>query len=379
MKLFKIEKNDCCIEINILGIKIKFTDYKQLSKNLEKRILFAEGNIHNLLYGSRFVYTNGDKISKDNFVRFCSNRFYDLLGYFPNLKNPRSFNEKINWMKYNYYNPIENSCCDKYTAKQYFTDKVGEEYTVPLLGVWDDVNDIDFDKLPEQIVFKNRVSGGAQGVKIVRNKSKIDLERLKYELNSLLFDWNNDGYTNCLNPKRKEIKERLIAEEYIEQFDGQVYDYKFFCFHGKVKFLYVAKDHFPGQVSKISFYTPDMKPCGFWNACHPQIEETVSVPKNFDKMIEISEKLAEDFPFVRVDLYNIDGKIYVGELTFVPTGGFLKFNEIKYDFEIGKLLDLTKINPKFFLKPAIIETVATTKSSETRMVAERNSSTCKKI
>jgi hypothetical protein len=348
MKLFSKTQKDFHKIYSVLGIKLKFRDdIQKINTSVSNRVQNCEASIWRMMYGDRFLWYNKNNFSREDIIRYCANKFYEVLEYFPDFKNPKTFNEKINWLKYNYYNPTENLCCDKFSAKEYISDKIGSEYIVPLLGCWKDVNDIDFEKLPEQIVFKNTISGGGSGVKIVRNKSKQDLEHLKYELNQLLFNWNNDGYATCLIPERILIKERLIAEQYIEEVDDQVYDYKFFCFNGKAKFLYVQIDHKVNEISKISFYDMDFKKAPFQHALHSEININISKPKNFNKMVEIAEKLAQDFPFVRVDLYNINGKIYVGELTFNPTGGFLKFDKVEWDYKIGEMLDLTKIDKQY--------------------------------
>ena len=340
--LLSIKKDNEKLLIYLLGIKIKFSNKY---KKIDDRLNICERMIQDIYYGSRFVYTHGNNFSTSEFKRICADKFYHLMGYYPNLNNPQTFNEKINWLKYHYHNPVENYCCDKYTAKKYFSDKVGPRYVVPLLGMWEDVNDIDFDKLPNQVVFKNTLSGGHTGVKIVKDLSREPIDKLKYELNKLLFEWKNDGYSAGIMPKRKLIKERLIAEKYLAEIDSGIGDYKFFCFHGKPKFLYVAAYDEQNNCTML-FYDLDWNIQPFYNVFYKPIEKNIPKPKNFEKMIEIAEKLAQDFPFVRVDLYNIDGEIYVGELTFNPTGGFIKFNEKKYDYELGEMLDLTKIDKK---------------------------------
>lgn len=352
---FYKQENDKKI-INLLGIKLKFTDYKSKFKQLEARLNNCEHALWDLSEGGKFIYANGHRFSSRMFQIKMSEMFYNRMGYFPNLQNPRTFNEKINWLKYNYYNPIENYIADKYSAKQYFAEKVGSEYVVPLLGVWDNVNDINFDSLPEQVVFKNTLSGGAVGVKVIKDLSNQNKDRLRAELNRLLYDWNVDTYCNCLVPERRLIQERIIAEQYLDTIDDIPYDFKFFCFHGEPKFLYLSMNH------KIAFFDINYQETEFWHYYDKLSTPPHHMPKNFDKMIEISKKLAQDFPFLRVDLYNVDGKIYIGELTFYPTGGLLRFNDIKYDYEIGKMLDLSKIDKKF-LTDDIVKTL---------MVVERN-------
>ena len=129
----------------------------------------------------------------------------------------------------------------------------------------------------------------------------------------------------------------------MEQIDGQLYDYKFFCFHGEPKFAYVAIDHFPGVKSKISLFDLDWNRLPVTYDNHPSINKPLEKPKNLEKMIELARKLSKDFPFVRVDFYEVGDKVYVGELTFTPGSGFGKYEPVDWDFEMGKWLDLTKL------------------------------------
>lgn len=204
--------------INILTV---YTDHKGLQR------------------GDLFVYANQDKIFPDDFIRAFRDKFYKALGYFPDLKNPRTFNEKVNWLKFHYFNPNESICADKSTLKKYVSEHIGGEFVIPLIGIYEDVSDIDFEKLPEQVVFKNTASGMGRGVRVIRNKSETDIDKLKFELNSVQFDWVKTDFLGMFNPKMRDVKMRLIAEEYIEQINGRVYDYKFFCFHGKAEFFYM--------------------------------------------------------------------------------------------------------------------------------------------
>lgn len=218
LKTINTKLSDINRMINLLTV---YTDHKGLQR------------------GDLFVYANQDKIFPDDFIRAFRDKFYRYVGYFPDLKNPKTFYEKINWLKFYYYNPNEKICGDKSTVKKYIADRVGSEHVLPLLGVYEDVSDIDFDALPEQVVFKNTASGMGSGVRILRNKSQENLDKLKFELNSIQFDWIKTDFLGTFNPKKRDIKMRLIAEPYIEEIAGKVYDYKFFCFHGKARFIQV--------------------------------------------------------------------------------------------------------------------------------------------
>jgi len=366
MKLFYKRKYDYTTEYGIFGIKIKLTNSKKKIKNLEQRIAECEKNVYSLLHGERFVYSNAHQLTTSDYKSLISKFFYNVVGYFPDLKNPKTFNEKINWLKLNYYNPIENLCCDKYEVKKYVEEKIGEEFIVPVYGVYNNVNDIDFTKLPNQVVFKNTLSGGDSGVKIIKNLKESNIEELKYELNNLLFNWNNDGLCNCLIPERRLIKERIIAEKYMEQIDGQLYDYKFFCFQGEPKFLTIIMDR---PYYKQSFFNMNFEKLQF-DYGFPQIIKDDIRPHNFKEMIEISKKLSADFQFARVDLYSVKNKVYFGEITFNPCGGYATY-PYDWDLKIGKMLDLTNIDKKYLIN----------QKAEIHMVVrerESNPSTCKK-
>lgn len=326
--------------INLFGIKLKFISKKALLGELKNLQYFMQRMQIPTLYLADL--TNNQKIW------YLSQRFFEECGYFPNLKNPKSFNEKINWMKLNYYNPLEQRCIDKYEFKNYIKEVLGEGYTIPLLGVYDNVNDIQFEKLPRSFVIKITTLGSGVGVKIIKNKAKLNVDKIKYELDNLMQDWNSI-YWYCLSRGYKDIKPRIIAEEYIEQENGQLCDYKFHCFHGEIKIILAVKDRIFGKGHKMSFLTPDWKELNIHRGDANLITK-VEKPAAFDEMVKIAQKLSAPFPFVRVDFYNAKGKVYVGELTFTPMGGFGKYVPEKWDYILGEWLDLNKINKEYIIK-----------------------------
>ena len=346
MKLFGIKNTDQEFKIWFFGIKISINK----SKRLNSRMQNCEYNIWRLLDGDRFIQANKDKFNPSDLMLEVKKRYYECHGKWLDLKNPKTLWEKLNWLKFHYANPVENLCVDKYTAKKYIADLIGEEHVVPLLGVWEDVDDIDFNALPENVVFKNTCSGGGHGVKVVKNLHKTDINRLKYELNNMLFDYNNDLYNSCLNPVRKFINERLIAEQYIEQLDGQLNDYKFFCFNGEPKYFEVITDRIIGKSAKITFYDMDFNRLPVQLKGSDIADTNAKIPENFNEMITIAKKCAKDFPFVRVDMYNLSGKIYIGEMTFQSGGGMDLYIEDSWNYKTGEMLDLSKIDPKYIVE-----------------------------
>lgn len=338
--------------IYLLGLRISLPSSKAKIKKIESwydRLFDAEFNAYHATRGNMWLYSNIDKFTEKEITWFISQKFYENVGYYPNLKNPKSFNEKIQWMKLHYSNPTESICIDKYRFKEYITKKLGPEYVVPLLGVYDSVDDIDFDKLPDKFVLKmNDTGGGQYGIQVVKNKKELDIDKTKYTFNNWLQDWQS-VYYYALNIGYKGIIPKIIAEEYIEQIDGQLYDYKFHCFHGEPKIVLVCKDR-SANGYKMCWY--DMN----WNHLNvhrgnKDMVGTSEKPKHFDEMVRISKILSKDFPFVRVDFYETDDKLYVGELTFTPKSGFGKFEPKEFDFELGSYLDLSKIDKKYLKKP----------------------------
>lgn len=258
------------------------------------------------------------------------------LGCKIDLDNPKTFNEKINWLKLNYKNPILTKCADKYAVREYVKEKIGEEYLIPLLGVWNSPDEIDFDKLPNQFVLK--VNWGCGQNIIVKDKSKLNIEETKQKLRKWILPESN-AYYSGFEWSYKDISPKIVAEEYLQQLDGDLYDYKFLTFNGKVKVILIVSDRFYNKYMNwydknfnlLPFNRPDRK-----NSSEIEINKEL-----FDKMSALSEKLSGDLPFVRVDFYLVKDKIYFGEMTFYPSCGFGIFEPEEWDKNLGDLLDLT--------------------------------------
>lgn len=340
MSLFYKRKYDYTTEYGILGLKIKFTDKKLKEELLRYRYMPLPSPPIN------YIFMNMDCFGEKEKRWFLAKQTYEKCGYYPNLSNPKTFNEKIQWMNLNYFNPIEQICNDKIDFKNYIREKLGEGYTAKLLGIYDSVDDIDLDKLPEQFVLKNTLTGDDYGVKIVKDKNKIDINKFKYDANNMLQQWTSGYYASLNRNSNKPV--RLFAEEYLGALDDDLDDYKFMCFNGKFQLGYVDV-RIPNQKGKIYYFDKE------WNLLpikYSNHEADPSFfpkkPSNFDKMVEISEFLAKEFPYVRVDFYIFDKKLYMGELTFTPGGGFGKYND-DWDLKLGEMLDLTKIDEKYLI------------------------------
>lgn len=251
-----------------------------------------------------------------------------------NLELPTSYNEKLQWLKLYNRNPLYTTLVDKYEVKKYVGEIIGEEYIIPTLGVWESFDEIDFDKLPNQFVLKCTHDSG--GVVICTNKESFDYQSARRKLNKSL---STNYYWQGREWPYKNVKARIIAESYmIDENIGELPDYKFFCFDGTVRAVMLATERQTGN-TKFDFYDTEFKHLPLrWG--HDQSSVFHERPMSFDDMLRISSLLSKGFPHVRVDLYNIDGKIYFGELTFTHWSGLCPFEPEKWDYIFGDWLKL---------------------------------------
>lgn len=259
------------------------------------------------------------------FFRFIPDSMYIKIYYRMkfhkklNLKEPKTFNEKIQWLKLNNKNIVYNKMVDKYKVREYIKDKIGEEYLIPLLGVYEKVEDIDFETLPNQFVIKCTHDSG--GLVICRDKTQLDIKSVKKKINKSL---RRNYYYYSREWPYKDVKPRIIIEKYMEDKKSkELLDYKFFCFNGQPMFIYISEGLENHETAKISFLDMNFKKEKFKRTDYREFESLPSKPVNFEKMKEISKKLSKGHPFLRVDLYEINNKIYFGELTFSPCGGYI--------------------------------------------------------
>ena len=255
-------------------------------------------------------------------------------------KNPVSFNEKINYLKLYDRKSAYTSMVDKYEAKSFVASILGDGFIVPNYGVWDSFEEINFDQLPDQFVLKCTHDSG--GLVICRDKSKLDFEAAREKINKSLAQ---NYYYLCREWPYKNVKPRIIAEEFLSEVaDKGVTDYKFFCFNGKPKFIYVSRGLEKHETAQISFFDMKGNKLPFVRSDYSPID-SFERPENFDDMIGIAEKLAHasDSPFIRVDLYDINQRTYFSELTFSPCGGYIPFSPASADEQIGKILDISGV------------------------------------
>lgn len=259
-------------------------------------------------------------------------QYWIKLGRKLNLKNPERFTEKLQWYKLYYHNPLMKQCVDKYKVREFIADKGLQDILVPLYGHYADIEQIKFDSLPDQFVIKTTNGGGGLNVAIVTDKEKFFVSEDKTKLKAQPFLANSGGREWAYYG----LEPGIIVEELLINNDNPVAgvnDYKIFCFNGMVECIVVDVDRYIGH--KRNFYDAQ------WNNLHvvsdcEAIDREVPMPENFEKMKQIAEKLSEEFPFVRVDLYNINGKIYFGELTFYPWSGYVQYTPDSFDFMLGE-------------------------------------------
>lgn len=259
-----------------------------------------------------------------------------------NLNNPKTFNEKLQWLKLNDRKDIYTTMVDKYEAKKYVSNIIGKEYIIPTLGIYDKFDDIDFEKLPNQFVIKCTHDSG--GSIICKDKSKFNKEQAKNKINKCL---KKNFYNNFREWPYKNVKPRIIIEKYMAtEEQRELIDYKFFCFNGEPKFIYVSEGLSNHKTAKISFADMNYKKTDFYRKDYQQFEELPLKPINFEKMKELASKLSRNITFIRVDFYEIEGKIYFGELTFFPNAGFIPFCPERYDKILGDMLILPQTNKR---------------------------------
>lgn len=282
---------------------------------------------------SHTYYTNCQNLDIKSEVQ----DFYRLrMGEDIDLDHPKTFNQKLQWLKLYDNLPLKTTLADKYSVRRYVAEKIGEEYLVPLLGVWDSFDQIDFSQLPDRFVLK--CTHGSNMNIVVRDKSKLDYAMAKRKFDKWM--QINYAYTR-FEMNYEKIKPRILAEEMLEADEetGDIPDYKLMCFHGKVKCSFICSERFSKDGLKVTFYDSDWSVMPF-ERHYPRSQYPISKPKNYDKMVELAEKLADDLIFVRVDFYEVQGKIYFGELTFYPGSGVEEFSPAEWDGILGEWIHI---------------------------------------
>ncbi len=287
--------------------------------------------------------------SKTYAVRKIKKRFLNELGYKLNLNNPKTFNEKLNWIKFYGINPLMSISADKYKVREYLKKEGFGEYLIPIYGVFNKTTELDWDLLPQSFVLKTNHNSG--GVWIIKNKKNINKTRLKNEIKKSLnevYGIENGEY------HYKEIKPKIIAEAFLGNSNKIIPDYKFSCFNGKCYEMFITINREQGNPEYYFFNRDWIRIKYIYSNRSEPKSLNLSKPKKLSSMFDLAEKLSSPFDYVRVDLYHENNKIYFGELTFFPECGY---NSITYkaDQVFGKRLKInTNQKFEFFKKPYVV-------------------------
>lgn len=268
-------------------------------------------------------------MSDESYIRMI---FKKSIGKRCNLEKPKTFNEKLNWMKLKLRNPYYSLLADKYEVKEIVKNIIGEEYVVPNYGVWNSFDEIDFDSLPERFVLKATHDSG--GATICKDKKTFDMRSAKIKFDH---DLKVTYFYRTGEWVYKSVKHRIIADMLLDDNSGhELQDYKFWCFNGKPKIMYITNK---GKNIYENFYDMEFNPSPI-NHGFPRKVPEYDKPKNFDLMKELAEKLSKGIPFVRIDFFNIEGKVYFGEYTFYDWAGLRPFADEKWDMLLGSWIKL---------------------------------------
>lgn len=300
-------------------------------------------NMHRLLSNPRSMILS---LNNHGLMDFLSDKiniswmYYASFGRRLNLKDPHTFNEKIQWLKLYDRNPLYILLVDKSAVKEYVSERIGVQYVIPSYGVWNQFDDINFDLLPNQFVLKTTHDGGGAGVIICTNKEELNTNDAKQRINKSL---KRDVYKNLREWPYKNVPHRILAEKLLLNDGCPLQDYKIHCFNGEPKLILVCKDRY-----ESSGLTEDFFDCS-WNHIpvrrpkHPNSSTPIEAPEELGQMLELSRQLSAGIPFVRTDFYLVNHQVFFGEMTFYPTSGYTAFVPDKYDTIIGQWLDLTSI------------------------------------
>lgn len=266
---------------------------------------------------------------------YLSILFRRRLGYGLRLGKPRTFNEKIQWLKLFDRKHEYVQLVDKYLVKDWVSDKIGSSHVIPTYGAWRSAEDIDLSALPERFVLKTNHDCG--GVIICKNKNDFDFDNAKEFLDKHL---NRNYYWECREWPYKEVTPLIFAEEYIEASDGskEIVDYKFMCFEGKVKCIFTCTGREHDDL-RVDFFDTNWNHLPFARH-YPNADISPTPPQSLNEMIRMAETLAVNIPFVRVDFYEVDGKALFGEMTFYPGAGFEEFEPLEWDYILGSWIEL---------------------------------------
>lgn len=283
------------------------------------------------------------KLNKRGLLRWLGDtlflrvNYYLIFGKKLNLNNPKTFSEKLQWLKLYDRKPEYIMMVDKIAVKDFISEQIGTEYVIPTLGVWEKPEDVEWDSLPNQFVIKWNHDSGS--IVVCKDKTKFDRNAA---IKKLHYGERTNGYWYGREWPYKGVKPMLFAEQYMEDETGELRDYKFFCFKGKVKALFIAADRMKTETTRFDFFDENYCHLPFTNG-HPNAVVPPSKPVCFEQMKGLAEKLSKNIPQVRVDFYEIRGKVYFGEFTLFHWSGLMPFEPEEWDYTFG---DWIEIPPK---------------------------------
>ena len=268
---------------------------------------------------------------------FLKLRYFCEMGQWPNLKNPKLFQEKIQWLKLHNRKPEYTMMVDKYAVKSYVADIIGDDMITPTIGVWNTVDEINFDSLPEQFVLKTTHGGGNGGVVICTDKASFDIQTAKIKLKRSMRD---DIYSIYREWPYKDVPKRIIAEEYIGDGKNDLTDYKVYCFNGEPRYIQVIKDR--NTCETIDFFDTEWNHQPFWglNPISRPSGLSISRPSGLSLMLSASKSIAEKLTFARIDFYQLEDGIRFGEITFFPASGLGTFTPAEWNLKLGGMINL---------------------------------------
>jgi hypothetical protein len=284
----------------------------------------------------------GKSLAQRGLLKFLPDKAYLSILYRAKFgkkihwKAPKTFNEKLQWLKVYDHNPVYTTMVDKFEAKQFAAQRIGEQYVVPLLaGPWERFDQIDFEALPDQFVLKTTHDCG--GVLICKDKSSLDRQAAKEFLEKHL---KRDYYSTGREWPYKNVKPRIFAEAFLAELEDDLRDYKFFCFDGVPKLMFIASERqSKEQETKFDFFDMDFNHLSIING-HPNSPNPISRPENFETMKELAAVLSKGIPHLRVDFYECSGRLYLGEMTFSHWGGLVPFEPEQWDEKLGSWIKL---------------------------------------
>jgi hypothetical protein len=274
--------------------------------------------------------------SPDKYPELLADWYHETTGKYLNLNHPKTYNEKVQWLKLFDTNQLKTRLSDKYLVRQWISEKIGGRYLIPLLGVWDNFDDINFDKLPNQFVLK--ANHGCGWNIIVKDKSKFDRKNAKQKFGI----WMNSNFAYCsgLELQYRDIEPKIIAEQYLEDISGGLADYKFYCFEGKPYCVEYFIDRFEKGGYKAIMYDLEWNPAGWTLDANHEPGSVTKKPEKFDEMVQLVSRLCVGFHHVRIDLYSPNGNIYFGEMTFTSCSGLEHFEPEEWNLKLGEMIKL---------------------------------------